>query len=72
MPRALRRFLRMLTADPWYASTVILTIGLGIGISTAAFTVVDRLVFRTPPGVRAASPAFRNLPRAVAGLTTAR
>lgn len=53
MPRALRRFWRSFRADPWYAVSVVVTIGLGIGISTSAFTVLDRLVLRSPPGVHA-------------------
>jgi putative ABC transport system permease protein len=53
MPQALRRFWRTAKSDPWYSLSVVFTIGLGIGISTSAFTVLDRLVLRDPPGVLA-------------------
>lgn len=52
MRGALRRFWRSIKTDPWYGVSVVVTIGLGIGISTSAFTVLDRLVLRSPPGVR--------------------
>src|SRR5687767_13853594 len=52
MRGALRRFWRSIKTDPWYGVSVVVTIGLGIGISTSAFTVLERLVLRSPPGVR--------------------
>jgi len=40
--------------DPWYTFSVVLTLGLGIGASTSAFNVLDRLVLRGPSQTTAA------------------
>lgn len=53
MNRTLRRALRSIRLDPWYSAAVIGTLGLGIGVSASAFTVLDRLVFRDPDRVYA-------------------
>jgi len=40
---------RGLRRNPAYAITAILTLALGIGTTTAVFSVVDRILFRSPP-----------------------
>jgi len=41
--------LRMLRKSPGFASTVILTLGLGIGMNSAIFTVANGFLLREPP-----------------------
>ena|SRR5690348_3723828 len=45
----LRYGLRMLRKKPGFASTVILTLGLGIGMNSAIFTVANGFLLREPP-----------------------
>jgi putative ABC transport system permease protein len=45
----LRFALRMLVKRPGYAVVAILTLALGIGATTAVFSVVDRILFRSLP-----------------------
>jgi predicted permease len=45
----LRYALRILAMRPGFAATVILTLALGIGATTAVFSVVDRVLFRSLP-----------------------
>jgi putative ABC transport system permease protein len=45
----LRFALRMLAAKPGFSAVAILTLALGIGASTAVFSVVDRILFRSLP-----------------------
>ena len=45
----LRYGLRMLRKNPGFASTVILTLGLGIGLNSAIFTVASGFLLREPP-----------------------
>ena len=45
----LRFALRMLVKRPGFAAVVILTLALGIGATTAVFSVVDRILFRSLP-----------------------
>jgi len=45
----LRYGLRMLCKNPGFASTVILTLGLGIGLNSAIFTVASGFLLREPP-----------------------
>ena len=45
----LRYALRGLCRNPVFAATAILTLALGIGATTAVFSVVDRILFRDPP-----------------------
>ena len=40
--------IRSIRDDPWYGVSVVLILGLGIGISTSAYTVLDRLALRAP------------------------
>ncbi len=44
----LRYALRSLRRNPLFTAGVILTLGLGIGVNTTMFGIVDRLLFRTP------------------------
>lgn len=45
----LRLGLRMLRKNPGFTSTVILTLGLGIGMNSAIFTVANGFLLREPP-----------------------
>src|SRR5436189_187703 len=45
----LRFAARMLRKNPGFASTVILTLGLGIGLNSAIFTVASGFLLREPP-----------------------
>src|SRR5437870_3898323 len=45
----LRYGLGMLCKNPGFASTVILTLGLGIGLNSAIFTVASGFLLREPP-----------------------
>jgi len=45
----LRYGLRVLRKNPGFASTVILTLGLGIGLNSAIFTVASGFLLREPP-----------------------
>src|SRR5258706_160546 len=45
----LRYAVRMLRKNPGFASTVILTLGLGIGLNSAIFTVASGFLLREPP-----------------------
>src|SRR5262245_9883840 len=47
--REMRHGLRTLTKSPGFAAAAILTLGLGIGASTAIFSVVDAVLLRALP-----------------------
>jgi putative ABC transport system permease protein len=47
----LRYAARGLRRSPGLTASIIATLGLGIGANAAMFTVVDRVFFRSPPGV---------------------
>ena len=49
LPQDLRFALRGLRKRPGFAMVAILTLGLGIGSTTAVFSVVDRILFRSLP-----------------------
>ena len=50
--RDLRFALRALLASPTFALAAIITLALGIGASTAGFSLANWLLFRPLPGVR--------------------
>src|SRR6185312_17401778 len=45
----LRYVMRSLRRNPVFTTTAIVAIALGIGLSTAVFSVVDRVLFRSLP-----------------------
>src|SRR5580704_13278324 len=49
MTRTLRYALRTIRRSPAFATTVALTLALGIGASTAVFSAMDRLLLRSLP-----------------------
>ena len=48
----LRYALRTLGAHRVFAGGIVLTLALGIGVNATMFGIVDRLLFRAPPGLR--------------------
>jgi hypothetical protein len=52
IPRELRYAIRGLRRSPGFTATVILTLGLGIGVNAAMFGAIDRLMFRPFPLLR--------------------
>ena len=52
--RDARQAARALIRSPIFTLTAVLSLAIGIGATTAIFTLVDTLLFRPPPGVRSA------------------
>jgi predicted permease len=50
---------RILRRSPALAVTIVVTLGLGIGASTAMFAFLDRLLLRPPPGIHDANAVRR-------------
>src|SRR5688572_22704278 len=46
---AVRSALRQIRSQPGFAAAVILTIAVGVGATTAVFTLADRMLFRPLP-----------------------
>lgn len=55
----LRQALRDLRRSPGVTLAIVGTLSLGVGVNAAMFTVLDRLLFRQPDGVRAAAEVHR-------------
>ena len=55
----LRYAVRSLRRSPVFTAGVILTLGLGIGVNTAMFGIIDRLLFRTPAYLSRSEMAHR-------------
>src|ERR1051325_1710972 len=47
----LRYSLRLLGRSPLFTLTAALSLAIGIGANTTIFTIVNALLYRTPPGV---------------------
>src|SRR5207253_3210759 len=67
--RELRHAVRALTRSPVFSGVAALTLALGIGATTAIFTVLDRVVLRPLPYANA--NRLVNVRSAVSGKTTA-
>lgn len=55
----IRYSLRGMRAKPGFTGAVVMTLGLGIGANTAMFSLVDRLMFRSPEYLEAPSRVHR-------------
>jgi putative ABC transport system permease protein len=51
--------IRGLRARPFFTMVVVTTLGLGVGVNAAMFSVLDRALFRPPPYLRDASSVHR-------------
>lgn len=67
----LRYAARLLRRSPALAATIMLTLSLGIGASTAMFAFLDRMLLRPPAGVRAPDELRRAYFRMRDGASTA-
>jgi putative ABC transport system permease protein len=57
--RDIRQSLRGIRRSPVFASNLILSLGFGVGLTGAVFSVLDRLVLRAPTGVYDAATVHR-------------
>jgi len=55
----LRQTLRDLRRSPGLTLAIVATLALGVGVNAAMFTVLDRILFRQPDGVRNAAEVHR-------------
>jgi hypothetical protein len=55
--------IRMLRRAPLFAATVVVTVGLGVGVNTLVFSVVEGLVLRPLPIEQVAPRMHRTLRR---------
>src|SRR5262245_60321136 len=55
----LRQTLRDLQRSPGLTLAIVATLALGVGVNAAMFTVLDRIVWRQPDGVRDAGEVHR-------------
>ena len=55
----LRYAARGLRARPWFTAVVVVTLGLGIGVNTAMFGILDRVLLRPPRYMTAPSSVHR-------------
>jgi hypothetical protein len=53
----IRHTLRGLRRARGFSATVVITLGIGIGATTAMLGIVDRLMFRGPPQLRGPRPS---------------
>ena len=49
LARDVRFASRLFQRNPWFSATAVMTMAIGIGSTTAVFTVVDQFLFRPPP-----------------------
>jgi putative ABC transport system permease protein len=49
LARDIRFASRLFQGNPWFSATAVMTVAIGIGSTTAVFTVADQLLFRPPP-----------------------
>lgn len=61
----LRFALRTLRRSPSYATTVVVTLALGIGANVAMFSVIDQMMYRPMPYLRDASSVNRVYPQSI-------
>ena len=55
----LTRVFRSVSREPLILFTIVITLGLGIGINTTMFGVVDNLLVQVPPGINEADDVHR-------------
>ena len=45
----LRHTIRLLLKSPWFTTTAVLILGLGIGMNTAIFSLIDAVILNAVP-----------------------